>query len=31
VKGGKATQTDVFRLKRKLMQDNHGITVEVAS
>ncbi|KAA0970293.1 DUF1064 domain-containing protein [Aureimonas fodinaquatilis] len=30
-KGGKGTITPVFRLKAKLMQDNHGITVEVVS
>jgi len=29
VKGGKATQTAVFRIKRKLMRANLGIQVEV--
>lgn len=29
VKGGDATQTALFKLKAKLMQDNHGITVEI--
>lgn len=31
VKGGKATQTDVFRLKRKMMKSFLGIDVEVVT